>query len=134
MTIQVVIDGTGAILGRLASFVAKQALYGKQVIVVNCSDVLISGDRQMILKQYLRARRRGRGSQKGPYFPKIPERLVKRTVRGMLQYTKQKGWDAFKRIRCYDSLPKEFEAAAKIKLARPARTKVTKLSELAKLL
>jgi large subunit ribosomal protein L13 len=134
MTTQIVIDATGAVLGRLASYAAKRALLGKQVIIINCNDALLTGNKANILEEYLSARRRGKGSQKGPYFPKIPERLVKRTIRGMLQYTKQKGWDAFKRIVCYNETPNEYESAKKITIVKELQTKSIKLSELTKLL
>ena len=39
----VVIDGRGHLLGRLASVVAKQLLFGKKIVVVRCEEILISG-------------------------------------------------------------------------------------------
>merc|ERR1712054_549832 len=39
----VVIDARGHLLGRLASFVAKEALLGQKVMVVRCEDIVISG-------------------------------------------------------------------------------------------
>lgn len=41
---QVVIDGKGHLLGRLASIVAKQLLNGQKVVVVRCEDLNISGE------------------------------------------------------------------------------------------
>src|SRR5690349_5223962 len=93
---QIVVDVTDAILGRVASFIAKQALLGKKVIVVNCDNALVSGQRRMIINEYHISRVRGGTSLNGPHFPKHPERLMKRTVRGMLSYTQQRGLDALK--------------------------------------
>lgn len=39
----IVIDGKGHLLGRLASIVAKQLLFGKKVVVVRCEAMIISG-------------------------------------------------------------------------------------------
>lgn len=41
---QVVIDGKGHLLGRLASTVAKQLLGGQRIIVVRCEALNISGE------------------------------------------------------------------------------------------
>ena len=41
---QVVVDGKGHLLGRLASIVAKQLLNGQKVVVVRCEALNISGE------------------------------------------------------------------------------------------
>ena len=41
---QVVIDGKGHLLGRLASIVAKQLLNGQKCVVVRCEALNISGE------------------------------------------------------------------------------------------
>jgi large subunit ribosomal protein L13 len=45
---KMIIDATNATLGRLASFVAKQALQGKKVIIVNSEKAIITGDKKGI--------------------------------------------------------------------------------------
>lgn len=42
--IQIVIDGKGHLLGRLASTVAKQLLEGQKIVVVRCEALNISGE------------------------------------------------------------------------------------------
>lgn len=42
--LQVVVDGKGHLLGRLASIVAKQLLSGQKVVVVRCEALNISGE------------------------------------------------------------------------------------------
>jgi len=41
---QVIIDGKGHLLGRLASIVAKQLLSGQKIVVVRCEALNISGE------------------------------------------------------------------------------------------
>jgi len=41
---QIVIDGKGHLLGRLASIVAKQLLNGQKIVVVRCEALNISGE------------------------------------------------------------------------------------------
>lgn len=43
---EVVIDGRGHLLGRLASIVAKELLSGQKVAVVRCEELMISGGRK----------------------------------------------------------------------------------------
>ena len=71
----IVIDATNATLGRLASFVAKQALLGKTVSVVNCEKAIVVGKESNIVAEYQKQRARGGSAFKGPYFPRSPERL-----------------------------------------------------------
>lgn len=43
-SLQVIIDGKGHLLGRLASIVAKQLLNGQRIVVVRCEQLNISGE------------------------------------------------------------------------------------------
>ncbi len=83
-----IIDATDMILGRVASKVAKQALEGEEVVVVNCAKAVISGKRLQVIKKYLHDRSRGTWSH-GPFIYRTPHQFVKRTIRGMLPCTWQ---------------------------------------------
>lgn len=129
----VVIDGTNTSLGRLASFAAKQALLGKEISIVNCDEVVITGKPRNNILDYRVKRQRGGASLKGPFFPKHPERIVKRTIRGMLSYKQGRGRSAFKNVKCYNEVPKEFESAKKITVGKPIKgVRKIKLKELEK--
>ncbi len=129
---QIVIDASHGVLGRIASYAAKQAMLGKSVIVVNCDHAMVTGRRRSIIEEYINIRQKGGSSLRGPYFPKHSDRVMKRTIRGMLDYTKQRGLDAFKRVRCYPNLPPEFQAAKKITFVRETKSKTMSLQELEK--
>src|SRR3989337_1637 len=96
----IVVDGKNAVLGRLAGKVAKELLNGEEVAIVNAHKIIITGDRKKILEKYLFRRQIG-SPQHGPFFPKKPELIVKRTVRGMLPYKTPKGRNALKKLRVY---------------------------------
>ena len=128
---KIVVDVSGAILGRVASFIAKQAMLGKKVIVVNCDNALVSGQRRMVINEYHKARVRGGTSLNGPHFPKHSERLFKRTVRGMLSYTQQRGLDALKRVICHSNTPAEYVASKKITMKSDTKSKTMALKDLA---
>jgi large subunit ribosomal protein L13 len=129
---KLIIDGENAILGRLASYVAKQALLGKEIAIVNCKGVVISGKPKTIISEYKEMRQKGGASMKGPFFPKSPERIVKRTVRGMLSYKQGRGKDSFRRVRCYNEIPNDFANEKKIIAGKPKKIRTIKLVDLEK--
>jgi len=104
-----IIDATGAPLGRLASVVAKRLLNGEEIIVVNAEKAIIVGDKKEIKNRYEARREIGGMKRKGPYFPRMPDRILKRTVRGMLPYQQPKGRNAYKKLKAYIGVPEEFE-------------------------
>ncbi len=128
----IVIDATNATLGRLASYVAKQSLLGKEIAIVNCSKAIITGRKRNIIDDYNNRRKKGGSAQKGPFFPKSPEKIMKRTIRGMLSYKQGRGLAALKRIRCYNQVPVELEAAKKVHAGKEKRTTVMELQELSR--
>ncbi|MDF2957510.1 MAG: Ribosomal protein L13 [Candidatus Alkanophagales archaeon MCA70_species_1] len=119
-----VIDAEGLILGRLASIVAKRLLSGERITIVNAEKAVISGSREMVFETYKRKRDRG-SKEKGPYFPKMPDRILRRTIRGMLPYKQAKGREAFSRLRVYIGVPEEYvnKDKEKIKEASMERLK-----------
>ena len=102
------IDAEGAILGRMCTNVAKRLLEGEQIAIVNSEKAIISGKKSAIKNRYRQKRKVGT-YRKGPFFPRMPDQLVKRTVRGMIPYQTPHGRTAFKRLKCYIGIPKEFE-------------------------
>lgn len=99
-----VIDGTDMILGRLVTRVAKLALAGEEIAIVNCDNVIVIGKRSEIFARY--KQRVDRGTWKtGPLVHRGAERIVRRTVRGMLPYKTPAGEEAFKRVMCYRDVP-----------------------------
>jgi large subunit ribosomal protein L13 len=99
-----VIDATDSVLGRLSSVVAKRLLKGEEIVVVNAEKAIISGDRVSIFKEYKEIRDIG-SQTSGPHFPRMPDRIVTRTIRGMIPYQKPRGRKAFKRLRVFIGVP-----------------------------
>lgn len=103
-----VIDATGLILGRMASHIAKRLLQGEKIIVVNAEKAAISGKRLSIVKEAKRFLEIGH-PRKGPLHRRRPDRIVRRTVRGMLPRKKPKGKQAYKRLKVFLEVPEEFK-------------------------
>lgn len=128
-----IIDGTNAAMGRLASFAAKEALKGEEIAIVNCNKVIITGSRKNIEADFQQKRGRVGTLQVGPLVSKSNEKIVKRTIRGMLpDFRVGRGREAFKRIRCYNLVPKEYEAQEKIKLEKTKPKKAVSLESMRK--
>ncbi len=106
----VVIDAEGHILGRLSSVIAKRLLNGEKIVVVNAEKVIVTGRREYVLQKYKDKYDRG-SKEKGPYFPRHPEGIFKRTVRGMLPWKSRRGRDAYRRLRVFIGVPDELKGA-----------------------
>ncbi|NLA38833.1 MAG: 50S ribosomal protein L13 [Methanomicrobiales archaeon] len=104
-----VIDADGLLLGRMASVVAGRALAGEEIAIVNAEKAIVSGNRAYVLAAYYKKRNRG-SREGGPFYPRRPDHIVKRTIRGMLPYRRERGDAAFKRVRVYVGVPAEFSA------------------------
>ena len=103
-----IIDANGATLGRLSTNAAKRLLNGEEIAVINSEKAIISGKKSTIKNRYKDKREVGT-YRKGPFFPRMPDRIVKRTIRGMISYQTPHGRASFKRLKCYIGVPKEFE-------------------------
>ncbi|MEM5814829.1 MAG: 50S ribosomal protein L13 [Candidatus Aenigmatarchaeota archaeon] len=106
-----IVDAEGTVLGRLASVLAKRLLMGEDITVVNAERAVISGAPAVIKKRFFDKRARG-DRIKGPFYPRYPDALIKRAVRGMLPYKKEKGSDALKRLKVYMGTPEQFKGKA----------------------
>ncbi len=112
-----IIDANNAIMGKIAAYAAKRALLGEKVDIVNAEKACITGSKKNILEHYDEKVKRG-NPFKGPYFPKTADRILKRTIRGMLPWKFSRGQEAFKRIKCYLGVPDEFHGKDFIKLEK----------------
>lgn len=100
-----VINAEGLILGRMASIVAKRLLKGEEIAMVNAEKAVLSGrkrNRVPEAKEFLEV---GSKLEQGPFHYRRPDRIVRKTVRGMLPYKRPKGKQAYKRLRVYLGVP-----------------------------
>jgi len=98
-----VIDARDCILGRVASQVAERALDGERIAVINAERAVVTG-RENDVKERFQARRE-LGSDRGPAYPKRPDRIFKRSIRGMVPYKRPRGREAFENVRVYVGNP-----------------------------
>lgn len=129
-----IINADGLILGRLSSIVAKRLLNGEEILIVNAERVVISGSKITTFHEYKQSIDRG-ATEFGPYFPKRPDQIVKRTIRGMLPYKKARGRDAMSRLKTYIGVPesirnKETNSITNADMKRLSSIKYVRLDEL----
>merc|ERR1712125_130732 len=103
----VVIDGRGHLMGRLASFVAKETLLGQKVVVVRCEELVISGS-------FIRNKRMNTNPKKGPFHHRSPSDMFHRMIRGMLPHKHYRGSAAFQRVKCLEGVPEPFNSIKKV--------------------
>ena len=128
-----VIDGKGAVLGRLASYAAKESLKGEEIVIVNCESVIITGNKKNIREDFEKKKRRVGSGQKGPKVSRREDMIVKRAIRGMLpNHRSGRGKIAFGRIKCYIGIPKEFQETKKIVGGKKVNSKFIPIKEISK--
>ncbi len=98
------IEGKDLVLGRLGSNIAKRLLLGESIKIVNCRDVVILGRKKFLVDRY-KTKISNKVIKQGPYYSRAPADIVKRAMRNMLPYRNQRGIEAFKRLKCYNSTP-----------------------------
>jgi large subunit ribosomal protein L13 len=108
-----VIDGSEHIMGRLATYVAKEVLDGQDVVVLNAEKIVITGRKEEILDEYKHKRDIGVSGprRKGPFFPRMPDRIFRRTVRGMIPYQHPRGRAAYRRLKVFIGVPESMRGA-----------------------
>jgi len=125
-------DAENQILGRMASVIAKQLLNGERVTVVNCEKSVLAGNWKW--KKGFYAHRYDRGdANHGPFFPRQPEGIFRRTVRGMLPWDKSRGREAYRNLRVYVGRPAEVKGEAQkigVADAEKLTSKYTTLGEI----
>ncbi|WP_049980781.1 50S ribosomal protein L13 [Halolamina rubra] len=130
----VVVDARDCIMGRVASEIAQRALDGDRVAVINAEQAVITGNEEATMETY--RKRADLGSDSGPYYPKRPDRIFKRSVRGMLPYKQDRGREAFENIRIYVGNPhdRDGEVLEGTSLDRLSNIKFTTLGEISETL
>ena len=133
-----IIDATDLIVGRLGSVVAKKALLGEKIDIVNSEKAVISGRKHEVLKRMKEKVSRGTWS-KGPHFRRDPDMLLKRMMRNMLPFKQPKGIAALKNIMCWQGVPEQFkgktlETIKEASVARLPRPNYVTIKEISRFL
>ena len=111
----IVVDATNLIVGRMASKVAKLLLDGHHVVVVNSEKALVSGSRLNIVTTQLKRLEIASvvNPEYNPHHHREPNKMLHRTIRGMIPRKKPHGIAAMKRLRAYLGTPESYKSVEK---------------------
>lgn len=107
LDMEIYLDASDQIVGRMSSVVAKKLLRGDTIFIVNAEHAVVSGSQQATFEFFRRRISRG-DPYNGPFYPNVPDRVLKRSVRGMLPKN-ARGREALKRLKVFLSVPEEMK-------------------------
>lgn len=138
MSDPIVIDAENLVLGRMATETASILLKKKPYItaesnsgeievnvadyngivhIVNIEKAIISGTPTQITARYLQRIhiKTNTNPRRGPFHPRTPENIVRRSIRGMVPHRKKTGKDAMSRLRVYCGVPEKLTNSQRIR-------------------
>lgn len=106
-TVTLHVDATNLVVGRMASLVAQELLRGKKVTVINTEKAVFTGNPRILSKLWqTRLDLRPRGNPEfGPRFSRMPDRIVREIIEGMVPSKQERGRDAMRRLKTYIGIP-----------------------------
>lgn len=124
---EIVIDGRGHLVGRLASKVAKEILRGQRVVVVRCEAMNLSGSQFRNNIKYHEFLNKSNNTNPRRNFKhyKSPSRMFWRSLRGMLPHKTPKGKAALDRLKVFEGIP--FPYDHKKRMVVPEALKVLRM-------
>jgi len=105
-------DASNKILGRFCSQIAKKALLGEYIIIINAKDAIISGTKSNIHESHLAKLNISTATnpRRGPFHERRPDTFMRRVIKQMLPRKKLRGKEALKRVHVYISdIPERFK-------------------------
>ena len=106
------IDATDKILGRFCSQIAKKALLGEKLVVINAKYAIISGTKLNIHNKYLEKLNISTATnpRRGPFWPRRPDTFMRNVIKKMLPRKKLRGKEALTRVHVYiGDIPDRFK-------------------------
>jgi large subunit ribosomal protein L13 len=121
-----IIDAADAIVGRVAAYAAKQTMLGNTVKVINSEKAVVSGAKRYVIEEAVRQNQMG-VARKGPFHYKLPDRHLRRVIRGMLPYKTPRGRVAYKSVLCYIGTPVEYQGQPSMRVPGADASKLPNL-------
>ena len=126
-----IVDAEEAIVGRLAAKIAKELLKGEDITIINSEKAIITGNPDAIMERFFLKREKG-DPNKGPFYPRQPDKLLKRTIRGMLPYKKDRGKKALSRLKVFIGNPDNLKGEKISKTEEDIKCKYMTVKDLCK--
>jgi large subunit ribosomal protein L13 len=109
--IEMIVDASDLVVGRLSSKVAKLLVTGENIIIVNAEKAVIVGGKEAILAKYKMKfdARVLSNPHFGPKYSRIPSRMLRRIVKGMLPNKSRAAERMIKKLQVFNGVPKELK-------------------------
>ena len=107
-----ILDAKDKILGRFCSQIAKRALLGEGIVIINAKDAIITGTKRNIHEKYLAKLNISTATNptRGPFWPRRPDTFMRKVIKQMLPRKKLRGKEAIRRVHVYISdIPERFK-------------------------
>jgi large subunit ribosomal protein L13 len=104
--------------------IAKKLLTGEEVVVVNAEKAVLSGRKKSKVLEAHVFLEVGKPVT-GPFHYRRPDRILRRTVRGMLPFKQPKGKQAYKRLKVFLGQPDELKDQKTVTLKDAQAKKLT---------
>ena len=124
---EIIIDGKGHLVGRLASKVAKEILRGQRCVVVRCEALIFSGSlfrNKLTYHEFLNKSCNTNPRRHFKHF-RSPSRMFWRTLRGMLPHKSAKGAAALQKLKVFEGIP--FPYDTKKRMVVPEALKILRI-------
>ena len=125
---EIVVDGKGHLMGRLAAYVAKELLCGQRVVVVRVEQLVLSGklfNRRVEFLEFKNKISNTNPRHGGPYHYRAPSKMFWRAVRGMLPHKTKRGEAALERLKIFEGCP--YPYSHKKRMVVPRALKVVRM-------
>merc|ERR1719213_208522 len=124
---EIIIDGKGHLMGRLASRIAWSLLRGQKVVVVRCEQLNISGSlfrNKLTFHEFLRKANNTNPRRNFKHY-RSPSRIFWRVLRGMIPHKEARGKAALQRLKVFEGVPYPYDA--KKRMVVPQALKVLRI-------
>lgn len=134
-----IINAKGLVMGRLASSVSKMLLKNEKVTIVNAEEAIITGHREAAMSKFSQRIQIKTYTDplKGPRFVRMPDRILRASIKGMLPIKRARGREAVHNLKVFIGVPESLEGkeTTQVKDAQYKGTrKFLKLREVSKIL
>jgi len=104
-----IIDMKDLVLGRASTQIAKRLLQGERIELVNSEKAVIKGSKEHILARYKKRVDMAvvGNPHYGPKFSRMPDKIVKRAIKGMLPNVTRGRKPALERLQAHIGVPKK---------------------------
>jgi len=124
---EIIVDGRGHLVGRLASKVAHELLRGQRVVVVRCEQLVLSGSlfrNKLNYHEFLRKANNTNPRRNFKHY-RTPSRMFWRSLRGMIPHKTARGKAALQRLKVFEGVP--FPYDQKKRMVVPEALKVLRI-------